>query len=935
MDDLLPANQDRSTIPTRYRRLLVTSLIVLAPVVILIGAWRLGGVSALEDDLIYYLPVRQYIGQQIQDGVLPLWNPMVCMGTSIAADPQSGLWYPPTYLFAILPPLAAYSVTSILHFILAGGGMYRLLRACRHDWRAALLGAIAFEFCGYLIAHRAHMTIHQAAAWMPWIFLGWHKFADTGKYRNFALASLCLGLQMLVQHIQISIITCTLLAGYVVVVLWPRRRSLWWQFPAGAALGAMVSAVQLLPTWYWYADSIRQVPAYYLFIENSWVPTSALMFLFPMLFGSRTPNLWDEPWWGISHFCEQYAYGSILILILATASFVLIRKRREVAFWWVASLIALIIALGDLTPVSKWLFHVPFYRNLRVPARWIVVLSIAMPILASTVLSCLLRIRIEADRLKRAVNFSRWLIVTLAVLSIGIMFTARSIADKLAEWYPSQYAQPVLQGLTSAVHPGNPAIWWPIVLIMTTILLLSYWIKTRRRLTFAGLFVICIVDLASAAAFVDVDTRTYTRSDLTNPPPLADAIKKHDPQPGHRLLVPRFSASYHRPIEVLWPLTNVQHQIAVFNGYGPFWPTANRMLFRFMPWGSSEDILSLLRNPGLMRSMGIRFIAVRSDEERTLLAAAMSEPVDKILVEPIGDTDSLQPIIFGEDVLWPIRIDEPGIYELSFDADPVPGSPSRWFVRLETANSQQIDRTRTMDPVDLAAGLQRVRLLFCCDAAVGKAYVRVKSEMGQALSAGRATFGRLATLNIREKSPDRVSAANMGHFVHLMDITSGISLYELPGAVNLVWWANRSEPADDILGAVGRLRTRSKTLSFPEAVIIGKPENSGYNGPVKNSSIKCQRNKPHDICVRAESETGGFLVFNESYDLGWKGYLDGAAVDIYRANAVCMGLCVPAGGHELRFIYRPRGLEFGAGVSVAAILIILAILIATFRNKTT
>jgi len=562
----------------RSRRVLVSTLLVMLPAVLLAGAWRLGGVSALEDDLIYYLPVRHYIGEQIRAGNIPLWNPLTCMGSSIAADPQSGLWYPPTYLFVILPPLLAYPLTIIMHFALAGGGMYRWLRACRHDWRAALLGAIAFEFCGYLVAHRAHLTIHHAAAWLPWIFLGWQRFADKGKWQYFVLASMCLGMQMLVQHIQITIITCSLLFGYVAVVLWPCRRALWWQFPLGMIIGVMISAVQLVPTWFHFAESGRGVPAYYLFVENSWVPTSAMMFLFPMLFGSRTPNFWSEPWWGISHFCEQSAYGSILILLLALASFVLIRRSRTAAFWWGASLVAMTLALGEFTPFYKWLFHVPIYRNLRVPARWILVWSVAMPVLASMFMSMALREEM-IERIKLGLRVAYRGILLFAALCLGIMFVAHLNVDRLAEAYPSEYARPIWDGLRSAIRINNPAIFWPLILIFLTGFMVSYWIRTRRKYAFICLYVICLIDLASVAVFVDVDTQTYSRSDILNPPPLATTIKELNPRPGDRLLVPRYSASYERPIEILWPQTNLPHGIATFNGYGPFWSVANRMLF--------------------------------------------------------------------------------------------------------------------------------------------------------------------------------------------------------------------------------------------------------------------------------------------------------------------------------------------------------------------
>ena len=95
----------RPEVSGRSRAALIAASLLLLPTLILAGAWRLGGASALEDDLLYYLPIRQYIGQRVAAGELPLWNPLVGMGTSLAADPQSGLWYPATYLFAVLPPL--------------------------------------------------------------------------------------------------------------------------------------------------------------------------------------------------------------------------------------------------------------------------------------------------------------------------------------------------------------------------------------------------------------------------------------------------------------------------------------------------------------------------------------------------------------------------------------------------------------------------------------------------------------------------------------------------------------------------------------------------------------------------------------------------------------------------------------------------------------
>ena len=905
-----------TTLGAGKRRWVVTLTIVLLPIVVLAGAWRLGGVSALEDDLIYYLPVRAYIGERIASGDFPLWNPLVGMGASIAADPQSGLWYPATYLFAILPPLSAYPTTLVLHFILAGAGMYRLLRSYRHDWRAALLGAIAFELCGYLVAHRAHLTIHHATAWVPWVLLGWRCFAQSGKYRHFALAVSALGLQLLVQHVQVSIITCTLLTAYVIFVLWPMRRSLWWQYPAGIILGAAISAVQLIPTYFHFAGSARGTAAWYVFIENSWWPTSKVLMAFPMIFGTGTPNFYDVPWWGLSYFSEQSAYLSLVISILAIATLGLVGRNREVIFWWAACMVALVIALGDFTPVSKWLFHIPVYRNLRVPARWILVWMVALPILASIGAHTLMRGSDDLrHRMRRSIPIAIAWVTTFMLLCLAVFVILRLNVDTLREQYAGRYyTDRLIDGLVATLRWNNPAIWLPIGLLALTGSLLTGWTRTRRPSFFWAILAVAIIDLASVAAFVDVDTHTYDRQDLHQTPALAEAINKHSPQPGDRLLVPRFAANYDPPLEVLWPETNMQHGIATFNAYGPFMPNAHRMLFRFMPWGSSEEILTLLRRPDLMRSMGIRFVAVRTNEERSLLEAAMlldAEPQ----VKPIPGTDARMPVIAGQDLLWPIRIETPGLYELTLDADPVPGSASRWFVRLETQEGEEIGRTRSLEPADLATGPRRMRFTFDCNTTTGDAYVRIKSERDHAIWAANGTFACVAVVEPHRNEPI---------FVHLEDLPGGVSLYELPGTAPLVRRITDVRCVDTLTTAVEWLQTEP---TEPAGAIL---QAACQDLTIADGTVDWQRPEPEEIRVQASA---GVILINESNDPGWHATIDGKPTEIIPANAVAQAIRVPGNGtHDIRLIYRPPGLTAGLILSAGGILVILTGLIRTRRQ---
>jgi hypothetical protein len=57
--------------------------------------------------------------------------------------------------------------------------------------------------------------------------------------------------------------------------------------------------------------------------------------------------------------------------------------------------------------------------------------------------------------------------------------------------------------------------------------------------------------------------------------------------------------------------------------------------------------------------------------------------------------------------------------------------------------------------------------------------------------------------------------------------------------------------------------------------------------------------------LRTEFPDRGFVVLADQYYPGWKAYVDGEEVKIYRTNGVLRGVVVPPGEHELVFRYRP------------------------------
>jgi uncharacterized membrane protein YfhO len=59
------------------------------------------------------------------------------------------------------------------------------------------------------------------------------------------------------------------------------------------------------------------------------------------------------------------------------------------------------------------------------------------------------------------------------------------------------------------------------------------------------------------------------------------------------------------------------------------------------------------------------------------------------------------------------------------------------------------------------------------------------------------------------------------------------------------------------------------------------------------------------VIIEAESQSGGFVVLNDSWDDWWAVEVDGQPAPIERANVVFRAVTVPPGKHIVRFVFRP------------------------------
>jgi Bacterial membrane protein YfhO len=80
----------------------------------------------------------------------------------------------------------------------------------------------------------------------------------------------------------------------------------------------------------------------------------------------------------------------------------------------------------------------------------------------------------------------------------------------------------------------------------------------------------------------------------------------------------------------------------------------------------------------------------------------------------------------------------------------------------------------------------------------------------------------------------------------------------------------------------------------------------------------------NSITLDVEARRPAMLVVSESWFPGWSAVVDQASAGVVRADAVALGVPLPAGRHHVELTYHPPGFTLGAAISGGAVLSIIA-----------
>src|SRR5215471_655811 len=252
---LAAADARVTRVSRRGRGDIIAGIVLVALPTVIFGVPALLGHTILPgDDLTQNLPLRVLAGREIRAGHLPLFDPYISSGAPLLAGWNAAAAYPLTWLFAILPGTAAWTINMIATWAVAGLGTFCFLRALRLASLASFLGALSFAFGGGMSAQVTHFGLVAGMSWVPVALLSILRLSQdrpmASRFGWIAVLATAVGLVILAgepRAIDDACVIVLIYAAWRVARLGRGAGRAAVSVTVGLALAACLGAVQWLP----------------------------------------------------------------------------------------------------------------------------------------------------------------------------------------------------------------------------------------------------------------------------------------------------------------------------------------------------------------------------------------------------------------------------------------------------------------------------------------------------------------------------------------------------------------------------------------------------------------------------------------------------------------------------------------------------------------
>lgn len=966
-------------VPTAIRIDTLAALVVTSlPLMYFNAALRGTIVLASEDGLLFNVPLRVAAANMVRSGILSLWNPYIFSGMPLHASAQGGMLFPLNWFFLFFDAPVATNLMALSTYMLAALGAYLYARRSGSSVWGAILTSVIWQWCGFLIGQFSHVNIVQTAALLPWLLWAIDGIGKSGDRVWGLVVAAIVAFQAFTGHQQ-TLVYSLLLATAYALVMWrahrPKRNFYAWSLVLLAA-GMLLAAVQILPTYELMRNSLRSGSSFEFFTSFS-LPTKFLLTFFaPYLFGGGDGRLFRVTYFGPPFYGEFIGYVGLGALILAVIALVLTKKDARTKFWAAVALAAFALALGQYWPFDLYrvIYYVPILNLFRVPARHMMEVDFALAVLAGRGLTAIAE---QEDR-KRLRRITLTLALVTFVLTCIVVTIGRPSSFRLAReapvtllrapelFVPIFFAALSAWALWSYARTQHKARLCLIVLVIAGDL--CVWGQTSGWRGSSPTPNDPYWHAPPPVKYLPTSNASLYRI-LTAPHPF---------DPTRQVVGPMTSRSMDW---VLWlnPDIYMMHGIENAAGYDGFGLARYSQLAGDMTvWGELKNPDATLRGPGReLDLLNVKYVLAMSDKVATIGATKNSSssresalPATQVYGgQPFAENDMGLPnlnagkrasfaptevqadrIALLSNLSWATNVTDGAIVGRiyvstsdgrKFEFPILAGrDTAEWAHDRSDIKAVVRHRRATVGPtytVEDAREPYNAHTYVSSFSFSERAVVTGVEIVAEKVSESPDLLLSILRLSLIDSTTDTAvplqyqtvlsgpgelatqSVAN-DRWQWLADI-EGVTIYENRRVLPRAWLTvdSRALDAQQLLEVIRSGKFADGTVWDPlRTALVESPAPVAGGGVADGLKANVIRNDPNRVEVKTVSTVPTILVLSANHYPGWRAYVDGQSVETLRVNYNLRGVVLPAGNHEVSFVYSPKSVLIGSLISLFA-----------------
>lgn len=841
-------------------------------------------------------------------GEFPLWNKWLAGGVPYA----TGIL--PLHILCILP--LKENIYALYIGVVALGAVF--LFYYLREIKCSSLSAFAISICYLFSVHlggfrKSHIYIIIATAFFPIILFYAERYFTTRRLRWLLVSSGAMAMQFLCGSLQLAVYTDLFLGVYLIVFGLHYKMKISTMLKHGLAwVGTYFGLVfwQLLPKLeqnYAYADAGSAGASYASFVSFSIHPIKLIQMIFPQFFNG---NIFLAFGTSYSSGMDIEIFLGYVILMLAVGGTILIFRDFRIRFYVVSMVVVFAYcSLGSFPRLAELIYHVPYLGDFRCPSRALYIFNFLMFSLAAMGLTELQKEENEKKFIRLSSGMSGIILgfVAVAVFSAIVMIGIQS-------GFQVESFQPLNQYISSFLKKDLVFIFVTPVLLYCICRLLKKYPKWKKLSVCS---VVTALTLVQTLPYTSMTSTSYVSEIYA-----ADAVSAQlADEVGNWKVWDAFRGidGGHRSIVAL--NTGMSKGIASINSFQAF---NNPYLYRLFTQekqapmnysglltGSVKAAQNVKLQNSLLSMLGVRYLIdssgiIENDNSFSQLIGAgeiQYLAASRTIPNSGGALFVQQEVFRPEAGAW---------YLISFSCD----APTDQTLAFDLYGGLEYDGAEQQFNFAVKAGSGDYSgLIFSGNSdAIEEIFWRIVSWSTEEFELYDFRITRLDSISSGtysqwdpELAPDIYINENARDILYVPDSIEQIEDRELLYQNTPLYSLDRVNYMEEF---------EDRTLS-PETAVI--------------SEIDFGANQ---IYARIETEEDTFVNFSQCYYPGWNAYVDGEETELYLVNGVIMGMEIPAGAHEIAFIYQPVSLMIGVIIS-GGVLVVLAVCYFITKKKET